>query len=168
MKLSRYISILFIVALLSAVACSKSATTEPKPLRDKYPHITAYLDKDSIKIGDRVIYTIEVERDVMQHILFPTFDLAREREEGVEVSSVEVVRDFDPDTIKGDGRHDNRTFILGKECVNDILINIEGLTATEVVDALVKDNQLVSLAEQVVTPIALDGVGVKIANNLHA
>lgn len=106
MKLSRYISILFIVALLSAVACSKSATTEPKPLRDKYPHITAYLDKDSIKIGDRVIYTIEVERDVMQHILFPTFDLAREREEGVEVSSVEVVRDFDPDTIKGDGRHD--------------------------------------------------------------
>lgn len=106
MKLSRYISILFIAMLLSAVACSKSATTKTTPLRDKYPYISAYLDKDSIKIGDRFVYTIEVERDVMQHIVFPTFDFERASEEGKEVSSVEIIRDFEPDTIKGNGRHD--------------------------------------------------------------
>ena len=103
MKLTRYISTLLIVAVLVVAACTKK---QPAPLREKYPYISAYIDKDSIKIGDRFTYTIEVERDVMQQIFFPTFDFARISDGNVEVNSVELIKEYEPDTIKVDGRHD--------------------------------------------------------------
>ncbi len=70
------------------------------------PTITSRLSADTVMIGDRVTLTVEVEKDVMQHILFPTLDFTRKVAEGEEPTEprIEVVRDYAPDTIKRDGR----------------------------------------------------------------
>ena len=72
--------------------------------RANVPTITSHLSADTIMIGDRVILTVEVEKDLMQHIIFPTFNFKpREGAEQLE-PSIEVVHDFAPDTISQEGR----------------------------------------------------------------
>lgn len=90
---------LYIATILLAASLSMSA--QPMP-----PTITANLDKDTVMIGDRFTLTIEVERDIMQHIEFPTFNLSGQGEDGTPSSSLEVIGDFAPDTIKVSGRRD--------------------------------------------------------------
>lgn len=76
------------------------------------PTITSQLSADTIKIGDRVTLTIEVEKDMMQHVFFPTFDFDKsvaggeEQTEQVEqqAPSIEVIRDYPTDTIRKEGR----------------------------------------------------------------
>lgn len=94
MRLLRYILITLIVAPLSAFAQSQR------------PTITTHIDKDTIMIGDRVVLTIEVERDIMQHIVFPTFDFTQGGSDSVAMKSIAVINDFAPDTVKGEGRRD--------------------------------------------------------------
>lgn len=97
-----------IVSLLVAMVVYVGAYAQSTP-----PTIVASLDKDTIMIGDRVTLTIEVERDVMQAIFFPTFDFKSaqandgEEQQSVNVEqSIEIIHDFKPDTVKIDARRD--------------------------------------------------------------
>ena len=91
----QYIIICILALLMGGVAV---AQTEP-------PTITSRLSADTITIGDRVVLTVEVDKDVMQQVLFPTFDFAPdEGSEKQEEPSIEVIRDYAPDTISQEGR----------------------------------------------------------------
>ena len=74
------------------------------------PTITSHLSADTVVIGDRVTLTVEVEKDLMQNILFPTFDFTQaensEASESGEVKepSIEVIKEYAPDTVKLNGR----------------------------------------------------------------
>ena len=94
MKLLHYI-IIYVSALL-AVQVAVAQTERPT--------ITSHLSADTIMIGDRVTLTVEVEKDVMQHIIFPSFDF--KSADGAEQSepSIEVIHDFAPDTLSQEGR----------------------------------------------------------------
>ncbi|MBR6655262.1 MAG: hypothetical protein IKL20_01480 [Alistipes sp.] len=97
MKTLRYI--LIYVSALLAMQVATAQLVAPK--------ITSHLSADTIRIGDRVTLTIEVEKDVMQHVEFPHFNFERaesKESQEAEESSVEVVHDFAPDTISKDGR----------------------------------------------------------------
>jgi len=95
MKLLRYIIIYVSALLVGGMAVAQST-----------PTITSRLSADTVMIGDRVTLTIEVDADVMQHIVFPTFDFEQSVTEGDEQKepSIEVIRDFAPDTISKEGR----------------------------------------------------------------
>ena len=70
------------------------------------PKITSQLSADTIRIGDRVTLSIDVEKDVMQHVEFPIFNFSQEAGAPVN-SSVEVVHDFPIDTILKEGRREH-------------------------------------------------------------
>lgn len=95
MKLLRYIIIYVSALLVGGMAVAQST-----------PTITSHISADTVMIGDRVTLTIEVDADVMQHIVFPTFDFTQNLPEGAEQQepSIEVINDFAPDTISKEGR----------------------------------------------------------------
>ena len=68
------------------------------------PTITSRLSADTVMIGDRITLTVEVEKDVMQHVIFPSFDFTQT--DGAEQAepSIEVIHDYAPDTISQEGR----------------------------------------------------------------
>ena len=70
------------------------------------PKITSQLSADTIRIGDRVVLSIDVEKDVMQRVEFPIFNFSQEGGAPV-ASSVEVVGDFPVDTISKEGRREH-------------------------------------------------------------
>ena len=96
MKSLRYI-IIYVSALL--VVDVVVAQTAP-------PTITSQLSADTIRIGDRVTLTIEVDKDVVQHVEFPVFNFAPEGNPEQANTSVEIIRDFPADTISKDGRRE--------------------------------------------------------------
>lgn len=61
------------------------------------PVVEAHVAPDSIMIGDRFDLVIDVERDQVQVVLFPAFEVDKE-------GMVELVEDHPVDTIKRDGR----------------------------------------------------------------
>ena len=95
MKLLRYIIIYVSALFMGGMAVAQST-----------PTITSHISADTVMIGDRVTLTIEVDADVMQHIVFPTFDFTQNAPEGAEEQepSIEVINDFAPDTISKEGR----------------------------------------------------------------
>lgn len=95
MKLLRYIIIYVSALLVGGMAVAQST-----------PTITSHISADTVMIGDRVTLTIEVDADVMQHIVFPTFDFTQNAPEGAEQQepSIEVINDFAPDTVSKEGR----------------------------------------------------------------
>ena len=100
MKSLRYITIYVLTFFAVQVAVAQGV-----------PTITSRLSADTVMIGDRVTLTIEVEKDVMQSIIFPTFDFTQRVAEGDEAEqpqqrepSIEVINDFAPDTISMGGR----------------------------------------------------------------
>ena len=99
MKALRYIAYLLALLIVQSVVAQNTR-----------PTITSHLSADTIMIGDRVTLTIEVEKDVMQHIAFPTFDFTPkvtpegEDQHDQAEPSIEVIRDFAPDTIQQKGR----------------------------------------------------------------
>lgn len=62
------------------------------------PVVEAHISPDSIMIGDRFDLVIDVERDQVQVVLFPAFEVGKS-------DMVELVREHPVDTIKRDGRH---------------------------------------------------------------
>ena len=93
MKQLRYI-IIYVLTLLgvqSVVAQSGA------------PTVTATISADTVMIGDRLIYTIEVEKDVMQLVEFPIFTFENS-ESGEASSNIELVNDFAVDTVSQEGR----------------------------------------------------------------
>ena len=60
------------------------------------PKISGTVEPDSIGIGDRFLYTIEVERDLMQEVYFPDFQQS--------VKHYEMIEDRPVDTLSREGR----------------------------------------------------------------
>ena len=94
MKALRYITV-YVAALLA---------TQGLLAQSSAPTITSHISADTIMIGDRITLTIDVEKDIMQYVAFPTFDFkAKEGAEQAE-PSIELIHDFAPDTIPQEGR----------------------------------------------------------------
>ena len=66
-------------------------------LRAQPPTIRARVEPDSIQIGDRFTYTIEVDRDLVQVVEFPEFGEDPE-------SGIELVESLPVDTLSREGR----------------------------------------------------------------
>lgn len=60
------------------------------------PVVTAYVEPDSIMIGDRFRFVIEVEKDLVQTVSFPHFT--------GDSATLELVRSLPADTLERDGR----------------------------------------------------------------
>ena len=94
MKALRYITV-YVAALLAMQGVLAQSGA---------PTISSHISADTVMIGDRITLTIEVEKDVMQYVAFPTFDFkAKEGTEQTE-PSIEVIHDYAPDTISQQGR----------------------------------------------------------------
>ena len=89
----RYIT--YIVALM-AIQVVVANTSQPT--------ISSHLSADTVMIGDRVTLTVEVEKDIMQQVVFPTFDFQLKDDSQQVEPSIEVIHDFTPDTIPQEGR----------------------------------------------------------------
>ncbi|MBE6182033.1 MAG: hypothetical protein E7148_05010 [Rikenellaceae bacterium] len=61
------------------------------------PKVTARIEPDSIGIGDRFDYVIEVEKDLVQVVEFPEFDTKQD-------NKLELVKSLPVDTLLRDGR----------------------------------------------------------------
>ena len=66
-------------------------------VRDDAPRVSGSIDVDSIGIGDRFVYSIEVDKDVMQSVLFPSFA-------GKGSEAYELIEDMPVDTLSREGR----------------------------------------------------------------
>ena len=83
---------------LSSIAWLAALTLAATPLRAQdRPVVTAHIDPDSIMIGDRFDYVIDVEKDLVQEVDFPVF----EPRDG----KLALVESFPVDTLLRDGRH---------------------------------------------------------------
>lgn len=87
--MSRYLPSLLLLAALCALSGQTMAQT---------PTVTARVEPDSIFIGDRFDYIIEVEKDLVQVVQFPEFSL----NEGEQ--HIELVESLPVDTLKREGR----------------------------------------------------------------
>ena len=94
MKALRYI-IIYVSALLAVQSMSA---------QNGAPTITSRISADTVTVGDRVTLIVEVEKDVMQYVIFPSFDFARTNGEEQEEPSIEVIHDYAPDTVSQEGR----------------------------------------------------------------
>ncbi|MFI3278209.1 MAG: hypothetical protein SNH13_06455 [Rikenellaceae bacterium] len=92
---------LYLIAVIIASVWSIRAQ-ESNP-----PKLSATISPDSIMIGDRFYISIDIEKDVMQMVSFPEFDIP-------EGESIEVIEAGRVDTIKSDGRrvHLKRRYTL--------------------------------------------------------
>ncbi len=81
-----------ILALALAASLSALAAAAQPPV------VTAYADPDSVFIGDRFDYVIEVEKDLVQAVEFPEF------RPDAESSDFELVESLPVDTLARDGR----------------------------------------------------------------
>lgn len=152
MKLLRYI-IIYVSALVAMqVAVAQTAA----------PTITSRLSADTVMIGDRVTLTVEVEKDVMQQVIFPSFDFTQTDGSEQAEPSIEVVHDFAPDTVSQEGRrvllrkryemavYDEGIYRMGKAQVLYLDKNlIDTLVADREEELFVKTFQIDSTAKSV-------------------
>ena len=71
---------------------------------DDIPKVAARLSTDSLMIGDQITLDVEVEKDRMQVVDFPTF-FKEEGKVGLIGDNVEVLAEFPVDTLLNDGRN---------------------------------------------------------------
>lgn len=83
---------LFAMPLVSAQDQKTTAVAD-----DKAPRVSGSIDVDSIGIGDRFVYSIEVEKDLVQSVLFPSFS-------GKGAEAYELIEDMPVDTLEREGR----------------------------------------------------------------
>ena len=96
-KFYRYISI-FLIALFACCAFfAATAQTEGAVKPDNAPKVRGSVEPDSIGIGDRFTYTIEVEKDLVQSLFFPDFGAMQNQQ-------YELIEDMPVDTLVRDGR----------------------------------------------------------------
>lgn len=90
-------------AQAAAQGKAKAATESSTPKVDTVlvnlnaPKVKGMVEPDSIGIGDRFLYSIEVEKDLMQAIYFPNFG-------GEGAEAYELIEDRAIDTLERDGR----------------------------------------------------------------
>lgn len=82
----------FVALLFCTLAAAGLHAQESVP-----PTVTARIEPDSILIGDRFDYVIEVDKDLVQEVDFPVF-----RKQG---KVLELVEDHPVDTLLREGRH---------------------------------------------------------------
>ena len=80
---------LFAIALLLLAGATAAAQQTPRG--------TAHVEPDSIAIGDRFDYVIDVEKDLVQVVEFPEFEDPK--------GQIELVESLPVDTLERDGRH---------------------------------------------------------------
>ena len=80
-----------LTAIVAALTFTAAAVHAEAPL------VTSYVEPDSIFIGDRFTYVIEVEKDMAQNVWFP--DFRPDPECGVELAGAPVI-----DTVSHEGR----------------------------------------------------------------
>lgn len=87
-----------LLAALAATAFGVRADDLPAPsVDDKAPVVRGSVEPDSIGIGDRFVYSIEVDKDLVQGVFFPSFG-----GDGSEPYS--LIEEMPVDTLKRDGR----------------------------------------------------------------
>ena len=96
-KFYRYISI-FLVALFACCALfTATAQVEGVVKGDNAPKVSGSIEPDSIGIGDRFTFTIDVEKDIVQSLFFPDF-------RGMQNDKYELIEDVPVDTLSREGR----------------------------------------------------------------
>lgn len=80
------------IFLLTALLVAVSATAQ-----SERPEVRATLTPDSVLLGDEVLLTIDVRKDQVQVIGFPTFDTGENGE-------LELIEELPLDTVERDGR----------------------------------------------------------------
>ncbi|MBQ2018583.1 MAG: hypothetical protein II209_03910, partial [Alistipes sp.] len=90
--------VMLFAAPLFAQEAGESSGVKPseRVIPANAPKISGTVEPDSIGIGDRFLYTIEVERDLMQEVYFPDFNQSVEHYEMIENRPV--------DTLSREGR----------------------------------------------------------------
>lgn len=86
---------LLVFFALPLVAAQSPETTSA--VKDNAPLVSGSIDVDSIGIGDRFVYSIEVEKDLVQSVLFPSFS-------GKGAEAYELIEDMPVDTLEREGR----------------------------------------------------------------
>lgn len=87
-----------VTALLSLLAFTLSAQSVP-------PTVRAYIEQDSVLIGDRFTLAIEVEKDQVQSLFFPAFNMGNNNpEQKPQFGVVECIEDHPADTLEQKGR----------------------------------------------------------------
>lgn len=87
-----------VTALLSLLAFTLSAQSVP-------PTVRAYIEQDSVLIGDRFTLAIEVEKDQVQSLFFPAFNMEGDNpEQKPQFGVVECIEDHPADTLEQKGR----------------------------------------------------------------
>ena len=81
-------NILLLIALSFAVAASAQS---------ERPEVRASLTPDSVLLGDEVLLTIDVRKDQVQVVGFPSFDTGENGE-------LELIEELPLDTVERDGR----------------------------------------------------------------
>ena len=92
----KYLSTLAIVVGVFAFFAA-TAQTEGAVKPDNAPKVGGSVEPDSIGIGDRFTYTIEVEKDLVQSLFFPDF-------RAMQNAQYELIEDMPVDTLVRDGR----------------------------------------------------------------
>lgn len=90
--------VMLFAAPLFAQEAGESSGVKPskRVIPANAPKISGTVEPDSIGIGDRFLYTIEVERDLMQEVYFPDFKQS--------VEHYEMIEDRPVDTLSREGR----------------------------------------------------------------
>ena len=83
---------LFTIVALLLVAATVRAQQTP-------PIVTARVEPDSIGIGDQFDLVVDVQKDLVQTVLFPAYDPTDKS------GAIELVKELPVDTLKRDGRH---------------------------------------------------------------
>ena len=92
-----WVAILFAAPLFAQEADEPSGVKpSERVIPANAPKISGTVEPDSIGIGDRFLYTIEVERDLMQEVYFPDFKQS--------VEHYEMIEDRPVDTLSREGR----------------------------------------------------------------
>lgn len=99
MQNSKFYRVVLSFAVVCAVGLAfvASAQVEGVARPSNAPRISGYFEPDSIGIGDRFTYSIEVEKDLVQTVIFPNFS-------GAAGPQFEMVEDMPVDTLERDGR----------------------------------------------------------------
>ena len=69
------------------------------------PKVKAYIEPDSILIGDRFTLTIDVEKDQVQSLYFPAFSNEKSEDGKQPFGMLECIEDIPTDTIEHKGRY---------------------------------------------------------------
>ena len=93
----RYISTFLVTTMLCCGFYSVTAQPEGVVKPDNAPKVSGSVEPDSIGIGDRFTYSIEVEKDLVQTVIFPDFSAMAGQQH-------ELIEDLPVDTLERDGR----------------------------------------------------------------